>query len=92
MKSLPNIKANARKFPLVDYQYHASMLNGSSAPCLQRSKSLRNITRDYFDAESNREFMTEAAVAGTLIVMAIVPIMAGVSAVVQLLRSLPPLF
>ena len=79
----------AQKFPLVDYYYHAPMLNASSAPCIKRSNSLRDISRDYFDAESNREFTTEAAVFGTLIVMAIVPIMAGMSAVFQLLRSLP---
>jgi hypothetical protein len=65
------------------------MLNSSSAPCVKRSNSLRDISRDYFDGESNREFATDVAVFGTLIVMAIVPIMAGVSAVVQLLRSLP---
>ena len=65
------------------------MLNPSSAPCVKRSNSLRDISRDYFDAESNREFMTEAAVFGTLIVMAIMPIMAGMSAVVHLLRVLP---
>jgi len=50
---------------------------------------LRDISRDYFDAEANREFTAEAAVFGTLILMAIVPIMTGVSAVVQLLRALP---
>ncbi len=89
MKPLPNTHLNERKFPLVDYHYHAPVLNGSSAPCLKTSKSLRDISRDYFDAEANREFTTEAAVFGTLIVMAIAPIMAGVSAVVQLLHSLP---
>ena len=56
---------------------------------MKRSNSLRDISRDYFDAEANREFKTEAAVFGTLIVMAIVPIMAGMSAVAQLLRALP---
>jgi hypothetical protein len=89
MKPLPNIQPNARKFPLVDYHYHASMLNGSSAPCLKRSKSLRNITRDYFDAEADREFISEAAVFITLIVMATMPIVAGISAVLQLLSGLP---
>jgi hypothetical protein len=89
MKPLPNTQPNTRKFPLVDYHYHAPMLNGSRAPSLQTSKSLRDITRDYFDAEANREFTTEAAVFGTLIVMAIIPIMAGLSAVAQLLRVLP---
>jgi hypothetical protein len=89
MKPLPNTQPNARKFPLVDYHYHAPMLNPSSAPCLKTSKSLRNISRDYFDAEANREFVTEAAVAGTLIIMAIMPILTGVFAVAHLLRVLP---
>jgi hypothetical protein len=89
MKPNQNIRAGAQKFPVVDYCYHAPMLNPSSAPCVKKSNSLRDISRDYFDAESNREFVTEAAVAGTLIVMAIMPIMAGVLAVAHLLRALP---
>jgi hypothetical protein len=89
MKPFQNIRSDPQKFPLVDYCYHAPMLNASGAPCVKRSKSLRDISRDYFDAESNHEFTTEAVVFGTLILMAIVPILAGMSAVVQLLRSLP---
>ena len=89
MKPLPNTQPNARKSPLVDYHYHAPMLNGSSAPCLQTSKSLRDITRVYFDAEANREFLSEAAVFTALIVMAIMPIVTGIFAVLQLLRTLP---
>jgi hypothetical protein len=89
MKPNQNIRAGAQKFPIVDYCYHAPMLNPSSASCVKKSNSLRDISRDYFDAESNREFVTEAAVAGTLIVMAIMPIMAGVLAVAHLLRVLP---
>ena len=89
MKPFPNIQQDAQKFPRVEYCYHSPMLNPSSAPCVKRSNSLRDISRDYFDAEANREFTTEAAVFGTLIVMAIMPIMAGMSAVAQLLRGLP---
>jgi len=89
MKSLPNTEPNARKFPLVDYHYHAPMLNGSSASCVQTSKSLCDITRDYFDAEADREFISEAAVFTALIVMAIMPLVPGISAVLQLLRTLP---
>jgi hypothetical protein len=89
MKPSQNIRPGAQKFPLVDYCYHAPMLNPASAPRVKRSHSLRDISRDYFDAEANREFTTEAAVFGTLILMAIVPIMTGISAVVQLLRTLP---
>jgi hypothetical protein len=89
MKPTQNIRPGAQKFPLVDYCYHAPMLNPSSARCVKRSNSLRDISRDYFDAESNREFVTEAAVAGTLIIMAIMPIMTGMFAVAHLLRVLP---
>ena len=89
MKPSQNIRLGEQKFPLVDYCYHAPMLNPASAPCVKRSKSLRDISRDYFDAESNHEFTTEAAVFGMLIVMAIMPIVAGMSAIVQLLRVLP---
>ena len=89
MKPLLNTQLNARKFPLVDYHYHAPMLNGPSAPCLQTSKSLRDITRDYFDTEADREFISEAAVFTALIAMAIMPIVTGIFAVLQLLTTLP---
>jgi hypothetical protein len=89
MKPSPNTPPNARRFPLVDYHYQAPMLNGSSAPCAKTSKSLRDISRDYFDAEADREFLSEAAVFTTLIAITMVPIVAGVSAVLQLLRALP---
>ena len=93
MKPNQHIRAGAQKFPVVDYCYHAPMLNPSSAPCLKTSKSLRNITREYFDGEADREFVSEAAVFTTLIIaMAVVPIAAGISAMIQLLSSLPPLF
>ena len=90
MKPTQNIRPGAQKFPLVDYCYHAPMLKPSSAPCLKTSKSLRNITREYFDGEADREFISEAAVFTALIVMAIMPIVTGISAVLQLLTL--PLF
>jgi hypothetical protein len=89
MKPSQNIRSGSQKFPVVDYCYQAPMRNHSSAPCVKKSNSLRDISRDYFDAESNREFATDAAVFGTLIAMAIVPITAGMFAVVHLLRALP---
>jgi hypothetical protein len=89
MKPSQNTLTAEQKFPLVEYCYHKPVLNPSSAPCIKRSNSLRDISREYFDAESNREFVTEAAVASTLIIMAIMPIMTGVFAVAHLLRVLP---
>jgi hypothetical protein len=88
MKPSQNTRTGAQKFPVVEYCYHTPILNPSSAPCLKTSTSLRDITRDYFDAEANREFISEAAVFTTLIVMAIVPIVTGASAVLQLFSTL----
>ena len=93
MKPSQNTRIGAQKFPVVEYCYHTPILNPSSAPCLKTSKSLRDITRDYFDAEANREFISEAAVFTTLIIAtAVVPIAAGISAMFQLLSTLPSLF
>jgi hypothetical protein len=89
MKPSPNTQPNVRRFPLVDYHYQAPMLSGSSAPCVKTSKSLRDISRDYFDAEADHEFLSEAAVFTTLIAITMVPIVTGLSAVLQLLRALP---
>jgi hypothetical protein len=89
MKPSSTTQPNGRKFPLIDYHYQAPMLNGSTAPCVKTSKSLRDISRDYFDSEADREFISEAAVFTTLIVMAIVPIVTGIAAVLQLSSALP---
>ncbi len=89
MKPSKNIRSSAQKFPLVDCCYHGPMLSRSSTPCVKRSNSLRDISRDYFDAEADREFTTDAALFGSLILGAMVPILAGISAVAHLLSALP---
>jgi len=90
MKPSSLTQSDPRQRPLVDYYYQAATLEGAVACCVKRSKSLRAITRDYFDAETNRELLSEGAVFGTLIVaMAIVPIVSGLSAVLELCRALP---
>jgi hypothetical protein len=89
MKPSPITNRNARQFPVVDYHYHAATLSGSGSPCVERSKSLRDISRDYFDAEANGEFVTEAAVFATLILTALVPIVSAAAAVLELGRAFP---
>ena len=80
---------STQKLPLVDYQYHAQTLGNVTGCCVKTSKSLRDISRDYFDAEANHDFLSDAAVFGTLIAMAVVPIVAGVGAIIELCRALP---
>jgi hypothetical protein len=89
MKPTPITNQNARQFPLVDYHYHAATLSGSSSPCVERSKSLRDISRDYFDSEANEHFISEAALFTTLILTVVVPIITSASAVLGLMRTLP---
>jgi hypothetical protein len=89
MKPSPITNRNTRQFPLVDYHYHAATLSGSSSPCVKTSNSLRDISRDYFDAEANHDFLSEAAVFAALIFTAMVPIVSGASAVLDLCRALP---
>ena len=81
---------DARKFPFVDYHYQTSTLENFTGRCAKTSsKSLRDISRDYFDKESNHDFLSDAAVFGTLIATAAVPLIAGASAVFELCRALP---
>ncbi|HYR23317.1 MAG TPA: hypothetical protein VEP30_10410 [Chthoniobacterales bacterium] len=90
MKPTTITNKDGRKFPFVDYDYQASTLGKFTGHCAKTSsKSLRDISRDYFDRESNHDFLSDAAVFGTLIATAAVPIIAGLSAVVQLCRALP---
>ncbi len=84
MKPTTITNKNARKFPFVDYDYQASTLGNFTGSCAKTSsKSLRDISR------ANHDFLSDAAVFGTLIATAAVPIIAGLSAVVELCRALP---
>ena len=90
MKPTTITNKNARRSPFVDYDYQASTLGNFTARCVKtESKSLRDISRDYFDGEANHDFLTNAAVFGTLIATAAVPIITGLSAVIALVRTMP---
>jgi len=91
MKPTTLTNKNARKFPFVDYHYQTSTLGNFTGRCAttSKSKSLRDISRDYFDKESNYDFLSDAAVFGTLIATAAVPIVLGLNAVIELCRALP---
>jgi hypothetical protein len=85
--SIPN--QNARQFPLVDYHYQTAALGKITGRCAKTPKSLRDISRDYFDTEANHDFLSDAAVFVTLIGAALVPIVSGAFAVLQLCRAIP---
>ena len=89
MKPTTNTNKNARKFPFVDYQYQASSLEDLSSRCSKLSNSFRDISRDYFDTEENKDFLSNAAIFVALIGSALIPIAASASAMIQLVRTLP---
>jgi hypothetical protein len=89
MKPTTYTNKNARKFPFVDYQYQASSVENLSGRCAKLSNSFRDISRDYFDIEDNRDFLSNAAIFAALIASALVPIVASASEMIHLVRVLP---
>jgi hypothetical protein len=89
MKPTINTNKNARKFPFVEFQYQASSLEELSGRCTKLSNSFRDISRDYFDTEDNKDFVSNAAIFIAMLVSALIPIAAGASEVVHLVRVLP---
>jgi hypothetical protein len=64
-------------------------LDESVSCCIKPTKSLRDISRDYFENEADYDFLSNAAMFGTLIATAVVPIVGGAFAVLDLVRALP---
>ena len=89
MKPTNNSNKNAGKFPFVDYQYQTSSLENLTGRCTKLSNSFRDISRDYFDSEENKDFLSNAAIFVALIGSSLIPIVASASAMAHLVRVLP---
>ena len=89
MKPTINTNKNARKFPFVEYDYQASSLEDLTGRCATLSNSFRDISRDYFDHEENKDFLSNAAIFVALIASALIPIAASASEMIHLVRVLP---
>ena len=90
MKPTIITKNSARKFPFVDFQYQPSRLGDLTGHCAKTpSKSLRDISREYFDKEDNTDFVSNAAIFFAMLASALIPIAAGASEVIHLVRVLP---
>jgi hypothetical protein len=89
MKPTINTHKDARKFPFVEYQYRASSLEDLTGRCAKISNSFRDISRDYFDTEENKDFLSNAAIFAALIASALIPIATSASEMIHLVRALP---
>ena len=89
MKPTTLTNNDARKFPLVECNYQASSLENLSSRCTKFSNSFRDISRDYFETEENKDFLSNAAIFFAMLASALIPIAAGASEVIHLVRVLP---
>jgi hypothetical protein len=91
MKPTTLTNKDARKFPFVACNYQSSSLENLTGRCTKLSNSFRDISRDYFDTEENKDFLSNAAIFFALIASALIPIAATASEVIHLVRVLPSL-
>ena len=89
MKPTNESTKNARKFPFVDCHYQTSSLENLTGRCTKLSNSFRDISRDYFETEENKDFLSNAAIFVALIGSALIPIIASATAMAHLVRVLP---
>ena len=89
MKPTINTNKEARKFPFVEHNYQASSFEDLTGRCEKLSNSFRDISREYFDTEDSKDFLSNAAIFFALIASALVPIAASASAMAHVVRVLP---
>ena len=81
-------RTNRRAFPRTDYNYHSITLGGRSGQYARTlPPSLRDISREYFDTEANRDFLAEAFIFGAIMLTVAVPLVNGVQAILHLVRA-----
>ena len=89
MRPTINTNKNARKFPFVDHNYQASSLEDLTGRCTTLSNSFRDISREYFETEDNKDFLSNAAIFFALSASALIPIAASASEMIHVVRALP---
>ena len=92
MKPISLTTPNRRSFPPVDCNYQVMTLDGSHARCVRSAvPSFRNISRDYFQNEARRDFVSEAFLFVLIIVLAAAPLLSTASALTEFCRAIAPL-
>jgi hypothetical protein len=76
-----------REFPVTDFNYSAIDMSDCNARCADLSASSFRTSREYFDREANRDFLTEAAVFGIMMLTVAAPLLNGIHAIVDLIRG-----
>jgi hypothetical protein len=78
-----------KRFPLIECNYHSAVLSDYRGRCVKpAAPSFRNISRAYFQKEARHDFFGEAILFSILLIAAVVPMVSGAYAVIQLCRAL----
>jgi len=79
----------ARRFPIIDCNYHASYIDHSGGRCANvPAPSFRNISRDYFRNEARYAFVSEATFFVLMTTTAAIIIATSAVAAIDFLRAL----
>jgi hypothetical protein len=80
-------RESARKFPVVDFNYHSIALGGYSGRCAKTVEpSFHSLSRDYFNTEARHYFLAEAIVFAGFMATVAFPILNGARAMIELVR------
>lgn len=83
------MREGTRKFPFTDFSYHSVTLGGCNGYCAKAvSPSFYNLSRDYFKTEARRYFLAETLVFAAIMATAVLPLVNGARAVIDLVRTI----
>jgi hypothetical protein len=81
-------QTSAHRFPIIHFNYHSVVLDHSGRCATVVRPSFHSLSRDYFNTEARRYFLAEAMVFGSMMAMALFPILNGARAMIELVRVL----
>jgi hypothetical protein len=73
----------ARRFPLIDFNYHAGSFGRFNGGHANSSRSFLNISRDYFRNEARWNYVVEVFFFALIIATAAVPLITGARAIIR---------
>jgi hypothetical protein len=89
MKPILITACNRRSFPLVECNHQPLRLSEYHARCAKtKAPSFRNISRQYFQKEARLDFVGEAFLFATMIVLAAAPLLSTASALSEFCRAI----
>jgi len=75
--------------PITDCNYHSVAFGCYSGHCAKAvSPSFHSLSRDYFKTEARQYFLAETIVFAVIMAMAVLPIVNGAEAVIDLVRAI----